>query len=177
VPTLSKTLIRVQRISARIWSWPLCGRNPHRGRDLASLIDTSSLAKGGTGWKIKDPNKRISDSGKACGYIDDKAELEGTVDDGWVFFALKGVSKGGTLGFCADIPKGKEKRLTDYEIVVLVNGEEAQDDMEFWLDSRTLGISIQCYGTTKMVREGENALGFRIMEKGVILKITHVMWR
>lgn len=49
---------------------------------MSSLIDTSSLAKGGTGWKIKDPNKKISDKGKDCGYIDDKKELEGTVDDG-----------------------------------------------------------------------------------------------
>ena len=56
-------------------------------------------------------------------------------------------------------------------------GEEVQDDMAFWLDSRTLGIAIQCYGTTKMVRGGENNLGFRIMQKGITLKITHVIWR
>ena len=40
----------------------------------------------------------------------------------WVFFALKGVAQGGTVGFCADIPDGKNKRLTNYEIVVLLNG-------------------------------------------------------
>ena len=56
-------------------------------------------------------------------------------------------------------------------------GEEVQDDMTFWLDSRTLGIAIQCYGTTKMVRGGENNLGFRIMQKGITLKLTHVIWR
>jgi hypothetical protein len=49
--------------------------------------------------------------------------------------------------------------------------------MAFWLDSRTLGIAIQCYGTAKMVRAGENNLGFRIMQKGITLKITHVIWR
>jgi hypothetical protein len=42
-----------------------------------------------------------------------------------VFFALKGVSQGGTVGFCADVPDGKNKRLTDYEIVVLLNGARA----------------------------------------------------
>jgi hypothetical protein len=74
-----------------------------------------------------DPNKRISDAGKSCGYVDDKAELEGTVDDGWVYFLLKGVKPaassgnkgnggggGGMVGFCADFKK--DKRLTDYEV-------------------------------------------------------------
>jgi hypothetical protein len=61
-----------------------CGLSwsPHQGRDLMSLVDTSALAKGGTGWALRDPNAKISDKGKACGYVDDKKELEGTVDDG-----------------------------------------------------------------------------------------------
>lgn len=124
---------------------------------------------------MRDPNKKTSDMGKACGYVDDKAQLEGTVSDGWLFFELKGLTPDGTIGFCADFPK--DKRLTDFEVLVLINGEEVQEDMNFWLDARTLGISIQCYGTSKMVRGGENALGFRVMEKGTVFSLTHVIWR
>jgi hypothetical protein len=61
-------------------------------------------------------------------------------------------------------------------VLVLLNGEEVQEDMEFWLDARTLGISIQCYGTSKMVRAGENHLGFRVMQRGITFKLTHVIW-
>lgn len=82
------------------------------------------------------------------------------MDDGWVFFDLKGAKH--TVGFCADFPK--DKRLTDFEVrislfliyvsfvaqeptaffsfppkkmlsvqvLVLVNGEEVQQDMVFW---------------------------------------------
>ena len=79
----------------------------------------------------------ISSSGKKCGYTDDKAELEGNVNDGWVFFPLKDVgtmstayAKGGgdgsgggrgIVGFCADFPKPKEARLKDFEVLVLVS--------------------------------------------------------
>jgi hypothetical protein len=165
--------------------------NPHVGKSLTELIDTSSLAKGGTQWSLRDPNKSVSDKGKKCGYIDDKVELEGKVDDGWVFFNLNSNTvnnknnehlqhinddgTAGTVGFCADLPK--DKKLTDFEVLVLLNGEEVQSDMQFWLDSRTLGISIQCYGTNKMVKKNENVLGFRVMESGLTFKITHVIWR
>eukprot|EP00614_Pseudopedinella_elastica_P005585 CAMPEP_0172608358 /NCGR_PEP_ID=MMETSP1068-20121228/28443_1 /TAXON_ID=35684 /ORGANISM="Pseudopedinella elastica, Strain CCMP716" /LENGTH=502 /DNA_ID=CAMNT_0013411607 /DNA_START=92 /DNA_END=1600 /DNA_ORIENTATION=- len=158
--------------------------SPRMGRSLMDLVDTSEAAKGGTKWRLNDPNKRISDGGKKCGYSDDKTQLEGTVHDGWVFFPLQrdggGSSAGeeGTLGFCAEMPtKDKEKRIGDFEVLVLVNGEEVQDDLEFWMDARTLGISIQCYGTSKMVRAGENVLGFRVMQSGITLKLTHVIWR
>ncbi len=82
---------------------------------------------------------------------------------------------GGTIAFCADFPK--DKRLTDFEVLVLLNGEEVQHEMTFWMDARTLGISIQCYGTHKMVRPGENSLGFRVMESGLTFSLTHVIWR
>ena len=59
------------------------------GRSLMDLVDTSEAAKGGTKWRLNDPNKRISDGGKKCGYSDDKTQLEGTVHDGWVFFPLQ----------------------------------------------------------------------------------------
>ena len=59
---------------------------------------------------------------------------------------------------------------------VLLNGEEVQQDMEFWLDARTLGVSLQCYGTSRMVLEGDNALGFRVMQRDQVLKLTHVLW-
>jgi hypothetical protein len=101
--------------------------------------------------------------------------LEGTVDDGWVFFTLRGAVSGGTVGFCADFPK--DKRLSDFEVLVLLNGEEVQEDMVFWHDARTLGISVQCYGSSKMVRSGENMLGFRVMASGLTFKLTHVIWR
>lgn len=151
--------------------------SPHVGTHLVDLVDSSSMAKGGTKWKLRDPNRSVSEKGKQCGYVDDKAELEGTVEDGWVFFHLEGVSGGGTVGFCGDFPK--DKRLKDFEVLVLLNGEEVQGDdtMHFWLDARTLGISIQCYGTSHMVREGANDLGFRVMEHGTTFKLTHVIWR
>lgn len=53
------------------------------------------------------------------------------------------------------------KRLSDFAFLVLLNGEEVQDSMEFWHDAKTLGVSIQCYGTTKRVQSGDNNLGFR----------------
>ena len=49
--------------------------------------------------------------------------------------------------------------------------------MQFWHDAKTLGVSIQCYGTTTMVQAGNNNLGFRVTEKGSVLKLTHVIWR
>ena len=168
-------------------------------RDLVKMVDTSEAAKGGTKWKVRDPNARISQSGKKCGYSDDKAQFEGTVADGWIFFPLKDVAPiastylsgggggGGSqnaavgksiIGFCADFPKPKEARLKDFEVLVLVNGEEAQADMEFYMDARTLGVSIQCYGTTKFVRAGseDNVIGFRVMQNGMTFKLTHIIW-
>ena len=84
----------------------------------------------------------------------------------------------GIIGFCADFPKPKEARLKDFEVLVLVNGEEAQADMEFYMDARTLGVSIQCYGTTKFVRAGseDNVIGFRVMQNGMTFKLTHIIW-
>mgnify|MGYP006064946199 CR=1 FL=1 len=49
--------------------------------------------------------------------------------------------------------------------------------MKFWMDAHTLGVSIQCYGTSKNVRVGaENVLGFRVMQNGMTFKLTHVIW-
>ena len=173
-----------------------CGLSwsPRTGRSLEGLIDTSSEAKGGTKWKSRDPNARISSSGKRCGYSDDKTELEGSVADGWAFFTLKDVkaaqstytslgagsdaSGKGVVGFCADFPKPKESRLKDFEVLVLLNGEEVQSDMKFWMDAHTLGVSIQCYGTSKMVKTDgdENIIGFRVMQNGLTFKLTHLIW-
>ena len=43
--------------------------------------------------------------------------------------------------------------------------------MEFYMDAHTLGVSIQCYGTTKFVRAGseDNVIGFRVMQNGMTL--------
>lgn len=146
---------------------------PKEGRGLRDILDTSSEAKGGTQWKFKDANKRISDAGAKCGYQDNKEALEGTVNDGWVFFKFD-VAEHGTIGFCADFPK--DKRLLDFAFLVLINGEEVQSQMAFWHDSRTLGVSLQCYGTDYNVRTGSNSLGFRVMEHRQTLRLTHVVW-
>jgi hypothetical protein len=151
--------------------------NPHVGRHLSDLVDTSQLAKGGTLWKTADPNQQISRQGKSCGYLDDKTELEGTVSSGWVWFDLRGATAHGVIGFCADLGRDKDKFLSDVEVLVMLNGEEVQQDMEYWLDSRTLGVAIQCYGTSRMVQEGTNSLGFRVMESGLTFKLTHILWR
>ena len=102
-----------------------------------------------------------------CGYLDNKEQLEGGVDDGWAFFVLPAVSEGGVVGFCADFPK--DKRLSDFAFLVLLNGEEVQDSMEFWHDAKTLGVSIQCYGTTKRVQSGDDNLGFRYVWGTVVV--------
>eukprot|EP00622_Pseudochattonella_farcimen_P006949 FR742829.1.p1 GENE.FR742829.1~~FR742829.1.p1 ORF type:complete len:166 (+),score=28.10 FR742829.1:72-500(+) len=142
---------------------------------MAAILDTNAEAKGGTKWKFNDPNRKVSGAGRKCGYLDNKEQLEGGVDDGWAFFVLPDVTQGSAVGFCADFPK--DKRLKDFPFIILLNGEEVQDKMQFWHDAKTLGVSIQCYGTTTMVQAGNNNLGFRVTEKGSVLKLTHVIWR
>ena len=49
----------------------------------------------------------LPDHRPKCGYLDNKEQLEGGVEDGWAFFVLPAVSEGGVVGFCADFPKDK----------------------------------------------------------------------
>lgn len=150
--------------------------NPHHGRSIKDIIDTSDEAKGGTKWKTIDPNEGVSSRGRACGYKDNKAQVIGGVHDGWIFFKLPNVSRDhGALGLCFDVPKGMD--LGKFEYIALLNGEEVQDSFEYWLESRTLGVSLQCYGTSKFLNPGDNNLGLRVMEDGTNLKLSHVIWR
>lgn len=150
--------------------------NPTHGRSLTNIIDTSNEAKGGTQWKTVDPNSKVSMQGKACGYSDNKAQVLGGVRDGWIFFSLPQVSmEASAIGLCFDIPKGVDFKSMAF--IAILNGEEIQDSLEFWQESRTLGVSLKCYGTTKFLHSGMNSLGLRVMEDGTVIKLSHVIWR
>lgn len=149
---------------------------PRMGLSMLDVLDSNE-----TKWKLSFPDSRIegvtSQGHEKCHYLDAKKSLFGDVNSGWVFFRTENeiVDDNGinVVAFCGDFPQD-DGWIT--KVLILLNGEEIQNSLKPWLQVKTLGMRSMCYSNSVDVVGGQNIIGFRVMEEGIQIRLTHLLW-
>jgi len=147
---------------------------PHGAADMGRL-----MTEGESKWELQFPDSRskaMTTLGHSqCHYRDAKKQLVGTQRDGWQFLAFNADRQDGVVAFCADLPP-KTETPWQSKMLVLLNGEEIQDDLNRMLEAKTLGVHSACFGYDGIVH-GKNSIGFRVMEEEFVFRLTHLFWQ